>query len=207
MRRIVLFAAALLSARLALAAAPSANFFLLDLRGNGFQTSGTNKASGTRWTTPQTDDAFLAVDATGLRAMGIEVTTRDRLRLDGTTLVSTSLRVVADGQSRDIERTWQMLVALDTNRDGKLDNHDTTWVHLRLFVDADGDGRIAAAEVHGVADGSIASMATKPGRDPRTDGFGNVLTESWLVTTDGRTRNTADVRFGALPAEERMATR
>ena len=76
-----------------------------------------------------------------------------------------------------------------------------------LYEEIDGDGRIAAAEVHGLVAGSIASIATKPGRDPRTDAFGNVLTESWLVTTDGRTRNTADIRFGPHPAEERMATR
>lgn len=175
------------------------HFFVMDLRGNGLDLSGTHKANGTRWTTTQTDDAFLAVDATGLRAMGIEVMTRERVRLDGPALVSTSLRIVVEGQARDVDRTWDMLAALDGNRDGKLDMHDPAWVHMRLFIDVDGDGRVGATEVHGVSD-AIAALSIKPGRDPRTDAFGNVLTESWATTNDRRSRTTADVQFAKLPA-------
>src|SRR5262245_29583025 len=99
----------------------SRHYFLLDVRGNGFAVGGANKNAGTRWTTAASDDSFLAVEATGLRAIGIDVVGRNGARLEGTVLVSSALHVVTDRQSQSIVDSWRMLAILDTNRDGRLD--------------------------------------------------------------------------------------
>lgn len=144
------------------------HYFVLDLRGDGLALGGVNRSTGTRWTLPQTHDAFLAVDATGLHAMGIDVF-RDGARLEGIALLSSALRIVVDGQRHEGDRISPLLAALDCNRDGRLDNRDAAWSGLRIFVDTDADGRIGLSELRSAAEASIASIAVKTATEARSD--------------------------------------
>jgi len=182
----------------------SVHYFLLDMRGDGFDLSGTNRNAGTRWTRVMPDDGFLAVDATGLRAAGIDIKDVGQARLDGVVPVSSRLRIVADGQSKDVSNARQMLALLDANRDGRLDAKDAAWNHLRLFVDRDGDGSISDTEVRSVVEIGIRDISARIGasRDGRTDTQGNSLAEGVFTRGDGSTGKSADVKFAPLTDRE-----
>jgi hypothetical protein len=146
------------------------------------------------------DDGFLAVDATGLRALGMDISSAGQARLDGVVPVSSRLRIVADGQSREVGTSWQLLAVLDTNRDGKLDTKDPCWTHLRIFVDRNGDGSISDTEVRTAVETGIRDISARIGasRDGRSDAHGNTLVEGAFTRADGSTMS-GDVtlpRFG-----------
>jgi hypothetical protein len=170
------------------------------MRGDGFDLSGTNRSRGTRWTKAGADDAFLAADATALRALGIDILNRAQVRLDGVVLVSSGLRIAADGQSKPVGDSWQILSVLDTNRDGKLDNKDLSWTHLRTFVDRDGDGAVSHGEVQTTTEVGIREIAAKAagGRDGRPDAQGNMLVEGVFTRNDATSRKSADVTFARV---------
>ena len=171
----------------------SPHYFLLDVRGDGFDLSGTNRNAGTRWTRVMPDDGLLAVDASGLRALGVDISNAGQARLEGVVPISSRLRVVANGQAKEVGNSWQMLAVLDANGDGKLDTKDPSWNHLRIFVDRNGDGSISDTEVRTVTETGIRDISARTGtsRDGRTDTRGNSLVEGafpsrWLLGEVGR---------------------
>ena len=180
---------------------PPRHLFVLDVRGDGFDLSGTNRAAGTRWTTAKTDDAFLAVDATGLRAIGIDTLSRGGVRLEGIVLVSSGLRLKVDSRATEIVDAWQMLAFLDGNRDGRVDSKDLCWSHLRIFTDSNGDGVIAQTEVRSTTDADVREIVGKVAgpREGRTDAQGNVLVDGQFTRSDGMTGKAADVTFARVP--------
>lgn len=182
----------------------SRHYFVLDMRGDGFDLSGANQSSGTRWTKVGTDDAFLAADATGLRAVGIDISNDTRVRLDGVVFVSSGLRITADGQSAQVGDSWQMLSVLDTNRDGKVDSKDLSWNHLRIFVDRNGDGSVSQSEIRTPTDTGIREIGARSvgARKGRADAQGNTLVEGSFTRNDGSMRRSADVTFARVPDRE-----
>jgi len=174
----------------------SPHYFLLDVHGDGFDLSGTNRNAGTRWTKVMPDDGFLAVDATGLRASGIDVSSA-QARLEGVVPVTSRLRIAVDGQAREVSNAWQLLAVLDANHDGKLDGKDPCWNHLRSFVDRNGDGSISDTEIRTVVETGIRDISAKmaTSRDGRTDTHGNTLVEGSFTRSDGSTGKSADVTF------------
>jgi hypothetical protein len=186
------------------------HFFLLDMRGDMFELSGTNRNTGTRWTKVAPDDAFLAADATALHGAGIDVSGTGQARVDGLTLVSNRLRVAVDGSPKEVVNAWDLLTVLDTNRDGKLDSRDPCWSHLRIFVDRNGDGAIAESEVRTVAEAGIRDLAARTAapKDGRVDPHGNTLVEGAFTRGDGSTERSADVTFARVSnGEGRVAQR
>ncbi len=178
----------------------SPHYFLLDVRGDGFDLSGTSRSAGTRWTRVTPDDGFLAVDASGLRALGIDISSAGQARVDGVVPVSSRLRIMADGQPKEVGNSWQMLTVLDANRDGKLDTRDPCWNHLRIFIDRNGDGSISDAEVRTIVESGIRDISAKIGtsRDGRADTHGNGLVEGTFTRVDGSSGKSADVTFARV---------
>jgi hypothetical protein len=187
----------------------SPHYFLLDVQSDGFDLSGTNRNAGTRWTKVMPDDGFVAVDATGLRALGVDISGAGQARLEGVVLVSSRLRIVADGQAREVSNPWQMLTVLDANRDGKLDTKDPCWAHLRIFVDRNGDASISDTEIRTVVETGIRDISAKIGttRDGRTDTHGNTLVEGAFTRSDGSAGKSADVTFAHVSDGEGIARR
>jgi hypothetical protein len=184
------------------------HYFLLDMSGNGFDLSGTNRSTGTRWTHAASDDAFLAVDATALRAIGIDISSRAHTHLDGVVVVSTRLHFTAEGKARETTDAWQLLAVLDSNHDGTLDAKDRCWSRLRLFVDRNGDGSMAPDEVLS-AETDIRDITIRVGPAPegRTDAQGSNLVEGTFTRNDGATRKSADVTFAHVPEGESALAR
>jgi Collagen triple helix repeat (20 copies)/Putative metal-binding motif len=128
---------------------------LLDLEGDGIDLSGsatTTLLAGqiqrlTRWTVPGTDDAFLAVDATTLRATGWRLFDARGQELDGRQLLVEGRSIRRpDGTERIATSALDLLRFLDSNADGHVSAADPGTQSLAFFTDADGDGAIDAQD-------------------------------------------------------------
>lgn len=101
----------------------------------------------TRWTVPGTDDAFLALDATALRAIGWGFRDARGQDLDGRQLLvkGRSIRH-PDGTVLIARSALELLRFLDSNGDGDITSGDPAWASLAFFIDADGDGVLDAQD-------------------------------------------------------------
>jgi hypothetical protein len=140
---------------------------VLDMKGDGAELDGTARTSlltggpvAARWTKAGTDDAFLMVDATSLRTAGISLANASGEGLEGMQLFRDGLRLKEPSESsyRVIADGWQMIAALDSNKDGKIDASDPAWGSLGLFVDGNADGTIQPGEVTGVAQAKLEKL-------------------------------------------------
>lgn len=167
------------------------DLMVLDLQGNGLDLGGrvTIEVGGserdTNWTRPGTEDAFLAVDARMLRAIGFELSDGQGRAIQSRILVSDGLRLRGpNGGEVEITDAWHLLGQFDTNKDGKIDSRDGVWQSLSLFVDANADGTMSGDELSSISDSAIRelSLVTRPAG---TDAHGNTLTEGTFSRADG----------------------
>src|SRR5688572_29205239 len=95
---------------------------IFDLSGNGLDLSGSIRSSlatgrnqVTGWTTRNTDDAFLVLDAGTVRAVGFEVRDKGGNPVNGLVVPGEGLRVRGPNGSETVVRDgWQMLTILDS---------------------------------------------------------------------------------------------
>ena len=99
----------------------------------------------------------------------------------------------------------EALAMLDENRDGKLDDADTRFADLKLWVDADGDGISDAGEVKSLADHGITEIGlmgravegkAKPGQNI-------VLATSTFKRSDGSSGTVGDVALAFEPSSKK----
>lgn len=178
---------------------------VLDMRGNGLDLSGSviviasDQPTRVAWTKPNSDDAFLVLDATALRQAGLDLRSAVGEALTGHMLFSGNLRLKDPGGREVFFRTpLHLLGALDSNRDGRVTALDRCWPHLLLLTDHNGNGAIDTRELQRLASSGVTSLVLKPGQ-LRPDAHGNTLTPWAFSTRDGQTRNAAHVKLKAAP--------
>jgi len=167
---------------------------MLDLNGNGTDLSGIvvvdMDADGlsdpptVRWTKANTDDAFVLVDASSLRAVGYDVNDALDQPIDGPTLFRDGLRIKGpDGKETIITDGWDMLGAFDKNNDGKINSSDPVFQSLKLFVDRDADGTMSAGDVRTLDQVNLASFERSLA-PPYFDALGNQFSPGTFMLTD-----------------------
>lgn len=99
------------------------------------------------------EDAFLvsngilAVDATALRDMGIDIIDEDGQAMKGVIVFRTGLSVTdTNKQSRTIAGSVYDLSVFDINEDDSIDKDDAPWDAMYLAVDYNEDGDIGSGE-------------------------------------------------------------
>lgn len=173
--------------------------FALDLVGNGIDLGGQTTTalfgtvSNVRWTKAGSDDAFLVVDATKARQKGIEMKSGAGVRLNGDQLVRGGARLrFADGREVAIIDSWQFLEQLDANKDGKLSASDPVWSELKLFGDANSDGKMESGELMALGSSGVVSISLTHASET-ADAFGNLLANGTYQTGSGSTRTASGV--------------
>jgi Bacterial Ig-like domain/Bacterial Ig domain len=164
---------------------------VLDLNGDGVKTVGGDHSvqfdlrnTGTAQTINWVDhhDGFLALD---LNHDG-RITSGAELFGDHTVLPNGSL--ASDG--------WTALKALDNNGDGTIDQKDTAFEDLLLWVDGNGDAVTDVGELKTLADFGIKSISLNHNNDAVVQN-GNVLQGfSTFATQDGAQHEIVDVFLG-----------
>ncbi|HET9645346.1 MAG TPA: heme utilization protein, partial [Burkholderiaceae bacterium] len=163
---------------------------VLDLDGNGVRTlaashgvqfdlTGTGHAQHVGWVGH--GDGLLVLDRNG-----------DGIINDGRELFGAAT-LLANGH-----RAGNGYVAMaqeDTNHDGKLSAADVNWDRLRLWVDANGNGKVDEGELQTLAQHGVASIDLKAQASTQVDN-GNLLglVSGW-TGEDGKQHDVADVWF------------
>ncbi len=157
---------------------------ILDLDGDGIETAKLTDgayfdhncdgfAEQTSWAAP--DDGLLVMDRNG---NGIIDSGRELF--GDSTLLKSGQRAL---------NGFQVLLELDDNRDGTIDNRDSVWQALRVWKDTDGDGYCLPDELHTLDRLSIKSLSLNYTERDATDPSGNMLLYSALIEqTDGSQR-------------------
>jgi hypothetical protein len=164
---------------------------VLDLNGDGVQTQGIESSGvkfdlldqGIKAATGWVDrhDGLLAIDLNG----DGHINSGAELFGSGTKLANGTK--AADG--------WQALTQHDINNDGKIDASDAVFTHLRVWVDANGDGNTDAGELHTLADLGIASIAVTPDQSMVAQNGNYLRGFSSYTTQDGAAHAVADAWF------------
>lgn len=141
---------------------------ILDLDGDGVETisiengvnfdhDGNGFAEQTGWVGP--DDGFLVLDRNG-----------DGRISDGSELFGNQSRLGGGGLASN---GFEALGALDENADGKIDINDSVWQELRVWQDADGDGKSTSDELIDLDALHITAIHTGYSESSLVDAEGN----------------------------------
>ena len=147
-----------------------------------FDMNGDGIADDTGWTTSR--DGFLVVDR------------NDNGRIDDGSELSFYL------DAPEARSAMQGLASFDTNGDGLVSVLDERFGELKVWVDADHDGRSDAGELRSLADHGIVSISLRAAASQDTDKVGrNVLLSTAVFNlADGSTVTLGDVAFGYKPS-------
>ena len=191
---------------------PRRDPLILDLDGDGFETSGTNTtivhfdhdgdgfAEATGWI--GADDGLLALD----RNANGSIDDGSELFGDQTPLSSGSK--AANG--------FQALAQYDGNADGRIDANDSIWADLKIWNDRDGNGLSWQGELFNLSDFNITSISLVSSPTNLPDGQGNTQSRigsfEFVGGTTGQigeyqfTRDMADaVTYNDLPVPSDIA--
>jgi hypothetical protein len=149
------------------------NALVLDIDGDGFDLSGsvtTTALSGqpqtVRWTVAGSDDWFLAVEASDLRAQfGWRILDSHGQDLDGIQLLAAGRMLQGPGETepRLARSALEMLGFLDANGDGFIGPSDPPSTRLVLFGDTDGDGAIDVSDLFVTLPNLVSSISLRDG--------------------------------------------
>lgn len=87
-----------------------------------------------------------------------------------------------------------LISVYDTNQDGVLDSSDTNYGRLRIWVDADEDGRTDSGELHTLASLDITAINLNA-IDTDYEIAGNHITQQSTFVMDGQTRTVVDAWY------------
>jgi hypothetical protein len=159
------------------------------------------EAKRIRWTKPGTNDAFLVLDATALRAAGWTLHGPSGAAMEGPHLFRTGLRLTTpDDSSVTIEDGWQFFALLDRNRDGRINSADPEFRVLRLFIDEDGDGKIGDGELTYIRTAGVAEIIRVRRVRAHLDVYMNRSLTGRFVGADGVERVMVNVRLADAEA-------
>jgi len=161
----------------------------LDLDGDGIETVSVSNgalfdhaadgfAELTGWVSP--DDGLLVRDLDGNGTID-----------SGRELFGSETQL-ANGQKA--ANGFEALRGLDSNADGAIDNNDAAFAELRVWQDADGNGRTDAGELLTLEEAGLKSINVNYTNSSFIDAQGNAHRQvGSYTTTDGQTRTAADV--------------
>jgi hypothetical protein len=161
---------------------------IFDLNGDGVRTvgldagvafdlEGSGQVRSVGWASPE--DGFLVSD---LNQDGI---INDGTELFGNATVLPSGEKASDG--------FEALSAYDQNQDGVINAEDSGWNTLKVWTDANQDGVSQAGELRSLTDAGITQLNLNPTESAEQQGGNWVGLISSYETTDGQTRELADV--------------
>jgi EF hand len=167
---------------------------VLDVAGDGLDLGGiatTSLLNGqpedSRWTQPNSDDAFVVLDADALAAIGFQVHDYAGQTVTGDRLIQDGLRITVPGQPEArITDGWQMLNLFDANKDGRIDASDPAFARLKLYTDSNGDGAIEPGELQSLG-AAVRSILVNANPAVRTDDFNSRRADGQFTRTDGTT--------------------
>lgn len=161
----------------------------------------TGEKKRSRWTRAGTNDAFLVLDGTAMRAAGWTVMTPNGATLDGPHLFRTGLRLTGpEGEEITLSDGWQFFTLLDRNRDGRINSADPEYRLLRLFVDEDGDGKMGPGELMYLRGAGVHEIIRVRRQRPEVDAHMNYTLTGKFIGADGVTRLMIDVRLADADA-------
>lgn len=91
--------------------------------------------------------------------------------------------------------SFEALKSLDVNTDGQIDNQDETWATLRIWEDADANGKAGVDELKSLEFVGITSIDLTSHVSASAQVEGNLLTGKLSVAKDGATFEAATVDF------------
>jgi hypothetical protein len=167
---------------------------MLDLNGDGVRTTsvtsgvnfdadGDGKLDQVGWVSPL--DGLLARDLNG-----------DGVINDGSELFGSATKLSGGGIAGD---GFQALAALDSNHDGRIDGQDQAFRELRIWVDANSDGKTDSGELKTLKDAGVQSLLLNAERTTRLDNGNLIGLVASYQTTDGRSAELADAWLQRLP--------
>lgn len=176
---------------------------LIDVKGDGIQLgpkgAGVHfdlKADGTpdhlQWVRVNGDEGFLVADLNG----NGRVDDGSELFGEGTTLILTGEKA---------RNGYIALAQYDTlefggNDDGLISNADTIWPKLRIWIDANADGKTQRGELTKPQALGLVSFGTIPKFQSDMDEAGNRMPMySWVTTVKRKKLKMVDVFFRELP--------
>jgi len=121
------------------------------------------------------DDALLALDKNG------------NGRIDGVGELF--------GDKTGSKNGFEDLARYDSNGDGAIDRSDPIFSRLRLFQDANGDGRSSASELSSLASQGIVRLNLNPVASPMVVAGNRIAETSKFVRADGSTGTLAETYF------------
>ncbi len=121
------------------------------------------------------DDALLALDKNG------------NGRIDGVGELF--------GDKTGSKNGFEDLARYDSNGDGAIDRSDPIFSRLRLFQDANGDGRSSASELSSLASQGIVRLNLNPVANPMVVAGNRITETSKFVRADGSTGTLAEAYF------------
>lgn len=163
---------------------------VLDLDGNGIETVGT--AQGVRFdlaATGQSAQIGWVSGGDGLLAIDRN---RDGQISDGTELFGNATRLANGSQAAD---GWAALADSDSNGDGVVDAADAGFADLRVWVDANHDGKSDAGELHTLADVGVSRIALAYSNERIAQGENIFDGQGSFTRVDGTTGQMTDVWF------------
>jgi hypothetical protein len=189
-------------------AEPEVSTVIFDLGTDSIDISGeietsllTGEKKRSRWTKRGTNDAFLVLDGTAMRAAGWTVMTPNGATLDGPHLFRTGLRLTGpEGDEITLSDGWHFFTLLDRNRDGRINAADPEYRLLRLFVDEDGDGKMGPGELMYLRGAGVHEIVRVRRQRPTVDAHMNYTLSGRFIGADGVTRLMIDVRLADAEA-------
>jgi hypothetical protein len=161
---------------------------ILDLNGDGVRTvgldagvvfdlDGSGLARSVGWASPE--DGFLVSDLN-----------QDGLINNGAELFG-SATVLPNGETAN--DGFQALSMYDQNQDGVINTQDSAWNTLQVWTDTNQDGISQANELHSLTEMGITQLNLSPAESLEQQGGNWVGLISSYETSDGQTRELADV--------------
>jgi len=163
---------------------------VLDLDGNGVSTRSASQ--GVMFDLNATGNSAQVGWVAGGDALLVRDLNHDGIINDGSELLGAAT-LLADGSRAG--NGYNAMAALDLNHDRKLTAADAAFSELKLWVDANYDGKTDIGELKGLVDMGITELDLSYVHSDRMDNGNAVGMISGYKTADGRSHEMADVWF------------
>jgi len=163
---------------------------MLDLNGDGIHTSSIT--NGTQFDLDADGNLDQVGWSDGKDAFLVHDINKDGQVNDGSELFGSSTILKDGSKATD---GYEALGALDVNKDNVINSQDTAYNELKLWIDANQDGKVDDGEMMSLKDAGVESMNLTAKNDVSVDNGNIIGLESSFTTTSGETHDMADVWF------------
>ncbi|PWC78876.1 hypothetical protein [Azospirillum sp. TSH64] len=136
-------------------------------------------------------------DSTGWIGAGNALLVQDS---NGNGRIDDAHELVSEQFGNGFNSSLEALASLDRNHDGRLDATDEAFATLKVWQDINGDGVSQAAELRGLAEAGIRSIATTASPSDATLAGSRILGTTNMTMADGSSHAVAGVAFDVKAA-------